>query len=45
MVSPRFRRQVKYAYGLVKNLGQRCCKLQCHNEVAPGVSPEKSELE
>jgi len=45
IVSPRFPRQVKYAYGLMTSLGQRCCKLQRHNEVAPGVPAERSELE
>ena len=43
MVSSRFYRQVKYTYGLVKNIG-RCCRLQGNNRVVP-IPGERSELE
>ena len=45
MVSTRFRRQVKYGCSVGIGAAERCCKLQRHNEVAPGLPTNRSELE
>ncbi|CAF0914706.1 unnamed protein product [Rotaria sp. Silwood1] len=44
MVSPRFRRQVKYIYVLMKYFGQKCFKSRNNNQIAPEPI-ESHELE
>ncbi|CAF1043532.1 unnamed protein product [Adineta steineri] len=44
LVSPRFRRQVKYTYTLIKNFSRRYCRTQRQNQIAPNFE-ERSDLD